>query len=104
MSPKSFPAAIAMIAFLALSLPLASAFAEPPGTRPRNHPAPSVHVQVNFWRWVLDLLDPAVGHGGRTTISTIAAIAAIADDAGCEMDPDGRLRTVSAPAPGADRH
>ena len=96
MSAKSFPAAITVITFLALSLPASSARAGTPRDRPRpgNPSPPAAHVQVRFWQRVLDFLDPAAGRQ-RPRL-------AIAGDAGCEMDPDGRTRTVPMP-PGVER-
>jgi hypothetical protein len=91
MSPRSFPAAIVMITVLALSLPAALG-ATP--TLPRvgpGHPsaltASVVATGARFLHWALDLLDPAAGHGRWK---------ALAGDAGCEMDPDGRTHPPSA--------
>jgi hypothetical protein len=90
---KSFPAAIAVITVLALSLPLASALGEtahPAGVPriARNDAGRAASIPVIFWQRVLDFLAPVGGRGRHLT--------AISGQAGCEMDPDGRARNRSA--------
>ena len=61
MFPRSFPAAIAVITVVSLSLPMASASSARPRVHPRNPATPAARVQVRFWHLVLGFFDPTAG-------------------------------------------
>ena len=104
MFPRSFPAAIAVITVVSLSLPMASASSARPRVHPRNPATPAARVQVRFWHLVLGFFDPTAGAvDAAGTAGMSRSWKALAGDAGCGMDPDGRTRILLAPPTADDR-
>jgi hypothetical protein len=90
MSPKSFPAAIAVIAVLALSPPTANTLGATALSHPWPRPAPTAAPAApSLWQRVLAFLNLDGTHADPQP--------PVSGSGGCEMDPDGVVHVPPPP-------